>query len=82
MRIPPKSVTPARYVVTMKATTITRERMGMLMGITWTRRPESRLSDDELVELFANAGLGVDLVAHCDDVSCPVCFAALPAKAA
>lgn len=56
--------------------------MGMLMGITWTRRPESRLSDDELVELFANAGLGVDLVAHCDDVSCPVCFAALPAKAA
>ncbi len=56
--------------------------MGMLMGITWNRRPEPRLSDDELVGLFTSAGLGVELVDHCDDGSCPVCFAALSAKAA
>lgn len=66
----------------MKTTTITRKGMGMLMGITWNRRPEPRLSDDELVGLFTSAGLGVELVDHCDDGSCPVCFAALSAKAA
>ena len=39
-------------------------------------------SDDALEAWFSEAGLTVTVVAHCDDVACPVCFGALPARAA
>ena len=40
------------------------------------------IDDDALVDMFAQAGLSVAIVDHCDDASCPVCFAVAPAQAA
>ena len=40
------------------------------------------LSDAEIEGFFAEFGLGVDVVDHCPEASCPVCFRPAPAKAA
>jgi len=40
------------------------------------------LSDADLEAYFADAGLEVVVVARCDDVTCPACFAPVPAQAA
>jgi len=41
------------------------------------------LSDAAIESLFAEAGLEVEVMAHCNDVACPSCFApARPAQAA
>ena len=40
------------------------------------------LDDAAIVDLFTDAGITVEVVAHCDDASCPVCFGWSPAKAA
>jgi hypothetical protein len=41
------------------------------------------LDDDALEAYFADAGLAVSVLPHCDDVTCPVCFVpANPARAA
>ena len=39
-------------------------------------------SDEDLVALFADAGLTVEPLATCSDVSCPVCFAGPAVRAA
>jgi hypothetical protein len=39
-------------------------------------------SDEEILALFAEAGLRVDIVATCGDASCPECFRPAPARAA
>jgi len=40
------------------------------------------LSDADLEAYLADSGLEVVVVAHCDDVTCPACFAPAPARAA
>lgn len=40
------------------------------------------LGDDTIEVLFAEMGLDVKVVDHCDTASCPLCFRAAPAKAA
>lgn len=40
------------------------------------------LVDDALIELFADAGLTVEIVESCDDASCSECFPSAPARAA
>jgi hypothetical protein len=37
---------------------------------------------DGLVAMFEAVGLGVTLIEHCNDAGCPVCFEAVPARAA
>jgi hypothetical protein len=39
-------------------------------------------ADEDLVALFAEAGLTVEPLRTCSDASCPVCFAGLTARAA
>ena len=39
--------------------------------------------DDESIEAyFAEAGLTVEVVEHCDDLTCPACMGSRPARAA
>lgn len=40
------------------------------------------LDDGALVDLFAEAGLTVEIVPTCGDASCPSCFPVAPARAA
>ncbi|MGI9643546.1 MAG: hypothetical protein ACR2N9_12330 [Acidimicrobiia bacterium] len=40
------------------------------------------LGDDTIEVLFAEMGLAVEVVDHCDTASCPHCFRSVPAKAA
>jgi len=40
------------------------------------------LADDTVEVLFAEMGLAVEVVDHCDTASCPHCFRSAPAKAA
>ncbi|GMR02639.1 MAG: hypothetical protein BMS9Abin20_0983 [Acidimicrobiia bacterium] len=40
------------------------------------------LSDADVEAYFADSDLEVVVVAHCDDVTCPTCFAPAPARAA
>jgi hypothetical protein len=41
------------------------------------------LDDEALEAYFADAGLTVSVLTHCDDATCPVCFARKrPARAA
>ena len=39
-------------------------------------------ADAAIEDFFAEAGLDVAVVAHCDDAACSVCFAQRPARAA
>ena len=47
-----------------------------------TASPATPRSDDDLIAMFEAVGLEVALVDHCNDASCPVCFAVTPAQAA
>ncbi len=40
------------------------------------------LADADLEAFFAGVGVEVKIVAHCNDVTCPACFAPAPAQAA
>lgn len=68
----------------MNTTTITQTLPStpMLSGITWRGPSQPVHTDEELVELFADAGITVEPVDHCNDLACPTCFGAVPAKAA
>ncbi|MGI9586026.1 MAG: hypothetical protein ACR2N7_10595 [Acidimicrobiia bacterium] len=49
---------------------------------TITLIPQQPLTDEELVRMFGDAGLSVDVVPNCQDASCEICFAAIAAEAA
>lgn len=67
------SVTPPRYGVNM-------ETMQLLPN---TYPADMTVLADETVEvLFAEMGLQVEVVVHCDTASCMLCFRPAPAKAA
>lgn len=40
------------------------------------------LDDEAIVDFFAEAGLAIDIIDHCTDVSCPVCFGRRAPRAA
>jgi len=50
---------------------------------TGTSADLTALSDTDIESFFTEAGLDVEVVTHCDDATCPSCFApANPARAA
>ena len=68
----------------MNTTTITKALTNTptLSGITWRGPSQPMCTDEELIDLFATAGITVEPVDHCNDLTCPTCFGAVPAKAA
>jgi hypothetical protein len=67
------SVTPSRYLVIMETMQLVPNTYPTDLTV---------LTDDTVEALFAEMGLDVEVVDHCDDASCPVCFRPAPAKAA
>lgn len=55
--------------------------METMQLITTTTMDLTHLADDAIEALFAEAGLGVEVVAHCGRADCPTCFAPLGAAA-
>ena len=52
------------------------------MQLITTNTSVDDTADEALAAMFEAAGLSIEVVAHCDDASCPVCFVAAPAQAA